>query len=83
VLQDQAARGVKLTRRQTVVLSQLDFRFYPEFGFAVGPIDVDVYTWFFAREEIETKAPVPEDRWAHQNESMNGFKFRTNEQALF
>ncbi len=71
VLHDQAACAVQLTHRQTVVLSQLDLWVYPELGFTAGPIDVHVHSSLFAREEIETKATVPEDRRTHQQESYH------------
>src|SRR5437870_2382614 len=71
VLHDQTACSVHLAHRQTVVLSQLDLRFHPELGFTPGPVDVHVQSSFFAREEVETKATVPEDRWTHEQRSYH------------
>ena len=71
MLHDQAVCSVELSNCQAVVLSQLNLRFYPEFGFTIGPVGVHVHSRLFAREKIETKAAALKNSWAHQKKSYH------------
>jgi hypothetical protein len=56
--------GLQLLAVQAEILRQPDFRLKPEFRFPASAGDMDVHAWFLAREEIESEATLPEDRWS-------------------
>jgi hypothetical protein len=61
----------ELTVRQSIVLSQFDGGFHPEFGLAVGAVDMDMHSKFFAGEEVKPEATAPKDGWTHRRRSYH------------
>jgi hypothetical protein len=45
------------------ILRQPDFRLKPGLRFPASACDMDVHARLLAREEIESEAALPEDRW--------------------
>jgi len=49
-----------------MILSQFDVGLHPEFGFTRRATDVDMNPRLLAREEKESKTPIPEYRWTQR-----------------
>ena len=50
---------------QSVILSQLNFRFEPELCFSIRVVDMDVNPWLLTRKEVESIPAFPEYGWTH------------------
>ena len=50
---------------EAMVGKQLHGRLYPEFGLAIGVLDVHMGSRFLSRKKVEAKTTNPEDRRTH------------------
>jgi hypothetical protein len=66
VLLDDLPYFSQLALRKPVIASQLDPRLEPEFGLAIGTVDMDVHAFLLAGEEEEPEAIGTQYGWAHR-----------------
>jgi hypothetical protein len=66
VLLYQTKGGVDLSYAQTIVPSQFNSRFQPEFGLAARRMHVNMHPSFLAGEKVEAKRAFTEDCRAHK-----------------
>jgi hypothetical protein len=63
----QSLRHPKATRAHANILRRFYARLNPEFGFAIGALNVDMHSSFFAGEEIEAVTIFAEYRRTHRS----------------
>lgn len=65
MLLDKTPDKPELAFCKAMVSGQLDGGFQPELGLTVGTADMNVHSWFFTREKMETEILITKNRRAH------------------
>lgn len=55
---------------KSIILSQFNLRFHPEFSLSVTTLNMNMYAVFLPRKEEETVVLVSENGWAHSNTKL-------------